>query len=814
MSVIAKAGQDVAAVDTITVTIDGIEVAVPKGTLAIRAAELIGIAIPRFCDHPLLDPVGACRQCMVEVPDAGNGRGFPKPQASCTLEVANGMKILTQHTSPVAAKAQTGMLEFLLINHPLDCPVCDKGGECPLQNQALSNGNGESRYQGVKRTYPKPVPISAQILLDRERCVLCARCTRFSQQISGDPLIELVERGALQQVGKYADDPYDSYFSGNVVQICPVGALTSTSYRFNSRPFDLVSTEVTCEHCAAGCQLRSDHRHGVVRRRLAGIAPEVNEEWNCDKGRFAFVSARGDDRLTTPLVRRDGELKPASWAEAIDAAVTGLKAAGPRAGVLTGGRLTIEDAYGYAKFARTVLGTNNIDFRSRPIGADEAAFLADRVAGRGLAEAVTYADLETAGTVVLVGLEAEEEAPLIFLRLRKAVRKKGLVVKTIAARLSNGSIKLNAELIATVPGQEASALRALDLPAGAVILVGERAALADGALAAAAEVADAAGARLAWVPRRAGDRGAVEAGCLPNLLPGGRPVADAAARVDVAGAWEIASLPDTEGLDAPGILAAAASGELDALVVAGLEPVDFADAAAVRDGLDKVGFLVSLENRASEVTERADVVFPVALIEERSGTFWNWEHRPGRVNQVVRGTGAPMTDLRVLAALADGLGTPLAVRTTAQAAAELAELGSYERPAAAKAKAKKSAAKASAAKAKAASAVVDGEVSVKLSTWRQLIDGGRGQDGEPALAATAKPTVARISPALAQRLGATDGRLVTVSAAAGWYTMPVAISDDMVDEAVWLPTNSPGTGLGELAVVFGDDVTLSLGGEE
>ncbi|HBX80457.1 MAG TPA: NADH-quinone oxidoreductase subunit G, partial [Propionibacteriaceae bacterium] len=259
MSVQTKPG-DVVPSNEVTLFIDGIQVSVPKGTMAIRAAEKLGIAIPRFCDHPLLDPQGACRECMVEVPDAGNGRGFPKPQTSCTLEVAPNMQIKTQNTSPVAAKAQSGILEFLLINHPLDCPICDKGGECPLQNQAMSNGRGETRYEGVKRTFPKPVSISAQILLDRERCVLCARCTRFSEQISGDPFIALVERGALQQVGMYADQPYDSYFSGNVIQICPVGALTSTDYRFVSRPFDLVSTPVTCEHCAAGCQLRTDHR--------------------------------------------------------------------------------------------------------------------------------------------------------------------------------------------------------------------------------------------------------------------------------------------------------------------------------------------------------------------------------------------------------------------------------------------------------------------------------------------------------------------------------------------------------------------------
>ncbi|PIE98585.1 MAG: NADH-quinone oxidoreductase subunit G, partial [Propionibacterium sp.] len=386
----------------VTVTIDGIEVSVRKGTLLIRAAEKIGINIPRFCDHPLLDPVGACRQCMVEIPDMGNGRGAPKPQASCTIQVADGMKVNTQRTSEVAERAQKGMLELLLINHPLDCPICDKGGECPLQNQAISNGPTESRYGGFKRTFPKPVSVSANILLDRERCVLCARCTRFSEQISGDPFIALVERGALQQVGYYEDHPYNSYFSGNVVQICPVGALTSASYRFQSRPFDLVSVTTTCEHCAGGCQLRVDSRHNVVRRRLAGDDPAVNEEWNCDKGRFAFLSGRGDDRITTPMVRRGAKLEPASWPEAIDIAVNGLKAAGSSAGILTGGRLTLEAAYGYSKFARTVLGTNNIDFRSRPASDEEAAFLGAHVAGVRFEDAISYADLEQAKHVVLV----------------------------------------------------------------------------------------------------------------------------------------------------------------------------------------------------------------------------------------------------------------------------------------------------------------------------------------------------------------------------------------------------------------------------
>ena len=277
----AVPGSDVeVSLDLITVTVDGVEMRVPKGTLVIRAAEEIGIAIPRCCDHPLLAPAGACRQCLVDVATPGPGgalRPMPKPQASCTLEVSPGMAVHTQYTSPVAEKAQRGVMELLLINHPLDCPVCDKGGECPLQNQAMSAGRPESRFDGTKRTFEKPINVSAQILLDRERCVSCARCTRFADQIAGDPLIELLERGAKQQVGISEESPFDSYFSGNTVQICPVGALTGSAYRFRSRPFDLVSTPSVCEHCASGCELRTDVRRGTVMRRLASDAPEVNE---------------------------------------------------------------------------------------------------------------------------------------------------------------------------------------------------------------------------------------------------------------------------------------------------------------------------------------------------------------------------------------------------------------------------------------------------------------------------------------------------------------------------------------------------------
>ncbi len=784
--------------DLVSLTIDGLEVSVPKGTLVIRAAEQLGIAIPRFCDHPLLDPVGACRQCMVEIPDAGNGRGFPKPQASCTIECSPGMKVNTQLTSTMARRAQEGMLELLLVNHPLDCPICDKGGECPLQNQALANGRGESRFGGAKRTFPKPVNVSAQILLDRERCVLCARCTRFSEQISGDPFLTLVERGALQQVGIYERHPYDSYFSGNVVQICPVGALTSADYRFQSRPFDLQSTETTCEHCASGCELRADHRHFQVKRRLAGNLPEVNEEWNCDKGRFAFLSGRQADRLTVPLVRRGDVLEPASWAEAIDAATAGLAAAGTRVGVLTGGRLLQESAYAFSRFARSVLGTNNVDCRARTISAEETAFLGARVAGRTLEESVTYADLEHASSVLLVSFEPEDESPIVFLRLRKAVRRHHVRVLTVGSHLSRGSRGLQATLIPALPGEEPLALEDLAadvLGADSIILVGERAAGVPGTLSAVTALANRSGARIAWIPRRAGEMGAIDAGCLPTLLPGGRPVADATARVDAASVWGDQPVPTTPGLDTDGMLVAAATGDLDALVVAGVQLGDLDDPRLARQALETVGFVVSFEQRLSEAAERADVVFPAPLVEEQVGTFVDWEHRVRPVARVNDRPGlAPMTETRILAALSDALGKDLGVRTTGQALAEYAEFGEWT------------------SERVADPTVSPGEATpdrLRLDTWRELLGRSAALDGATHLQQTARPGVVKTSARTAADSGLTAGCLVRVQAGEYSVVAPLEIVDDMVDGACWLPASSAQLGVTLPASRAGAAVTLT-----
>ncbi|MCV7347812.1 NADH-quinone oxidoreductase subunit G [Mycolicibacterium rhodesiae] len=773
-------------VEMVSLVIDDVEVAVPKGTLVIRAAELMGVQIPRFCDHPLLDPVGACRQCLVEV------EGQRKPMASCTTTVSDGMVVRTQFTSEAADRAQHGVMELLLINHPLDCPVCDKGGECPLQNQAMSNGRVETRFDDIKRTFPKPINLSSQVLLDRERCVLCARCTRFSEQIAGDPFISLLERGALQQVGIGPGEPFDSYFSGNTVQICPVGALTGTAYRFRARPFDLVSSPSVCEHCASGCAQRTDHRRGVVLRRLAGDDPEVNEEWNCDKGRWAFTYSRVGDRITTPLVRdENGALRPASWSEAIAVAAAGLRSG--RAGVLVGGRATVEDAYAYSKFARIALDTNDIDFRSRPHSTEEQDFLAAHVAGR---RDVSYADLETAPVVVLAGFEPEDESPIVFLRLRKAVRKHGLRVVSVAPMVSRGSEKLAARVVLTAPGLEAPALDALadELPAGAIILVGERLATSAGALSAAARLAERTGARLAWIPRRAGDRGAVEAGCLPNLLPGARPATNEVARQQLASAWHVDALPSEQGRDATEILTAAAGGELDALLVGGVDAIDLPDPPAALAAIESAGFVVSLELRESAITALADVVFPVSPVAEKAGSFLNWENRIRPFEPALASNAFP--DLRVLQILADELGVDLGFRTVEDARAELIALGRWdgERP-------------ATPSVAPKEPPPLESDEAV-LAGWRLLLDDGRLQNGEPYLAGTARPSVVRLSAATAAGIGAVDGDVVTVSTGRGDIALPLAVTE-MADGVVWLPLNSPGSAVYQrLGVIPGTVVRI------
>ena len=812
----------------VRLTIDGVEVIAPKGELLIRTAERLGTVIPRFCDHPLLDPAGACRQCLVEV-EMG-GRPMPKPQASCTITVADGMVVKTQVTSPVADKAQQGVMELLLINHPLDCPICDKGGECPLQNQALAHGRADSRFVEAKRTFPKPIPVSTQVLLDRERCVLCQRCTRFSEQIAGDAFIELLERGAHQQIGIAENKPFQSYFSGNTIQICPVGALTSAAYRFRSRPFDLVSTPSVCEHCSSGCAERTDFRRGKVMRKLAGDDPEVNEEWICDKGRFGFRYVTAGDRITRPLVRdaQTGELAPASWTDALRVAAEGLVKArdGKGVGVLTGGRLTVEDAYSYAKFARVALKTNDIDFRARPHSAEELDFLASRVVGTTPADGVTFGAIEAAPAVLCVAFEPEEEAPIVFLRLRKAARKNRTrifhigqwtspaVEKTIRPfSVDKGTI---GTLLACAPGGETAAVEGLVTHApdvaeglskpGAVILVGERAAQIPGLLTELVKLAEVTGAKLAWIPRRAGERAALDTGAAPTLLPGGRLVTDAAARTEIERAWGLAegTLPWLPGRDTSGILDAAAKGMLEGLLVGGVEVDDLPDPALAEDALKKT-FVVSLELRASAVTEFADVVLPVAPAVEKSGTFLNWEGRRRDFGATLENVGS-LPDCRVLDTLGVEMDVDLFTQTPKAAAGDLAKLPTVLRKAALPVEI-------------AAPVPTLGDDQAVLATWRQLLDNGSLQTDEPHLAGTQRPAVVRLNVETAARFGVNG--TATVKTEHGSVTLPVEHAD-LPDGVVWLPTNSGASkirrvlraGHGDVVTVTAENLlTGSTGGE-
>ena len=786
--------------DLVTLTIDGVRVSVPKDTLVIRAAEQVGVQIPRFCDHPLLAPVGACRQCLVDMPDAGNGRGFPKPQASCTITVAEGMVVNTQATSPVADKAQQGIMEFLLINHPLDCPVCDKGGECPLQNQAMSNGRGESRFrEGVKRTYPKPINISAQVLLDRERCVLCARCTRFSEQIAGDPFIALIERGALQQVGIYEKEPFESYFSGNTIQICPVGALTSAEYRFRSRPFDLVSTPSVAEHDACGSAIRVDHRRGKVMRRLAGNDPEVNEEWITDKDRFAFTYADQPDRLTYPQVRdEDGSLRPASWPEAFAVAARGLRAAGAAA-VLTGGRVTAEDAYAYSKFARVALGTNDIDFRARPLSPEETDFLAAEVV---LRSEVTYADLEAATTVVLAGLEPEDEAGAIFLRLRKAALHHRTRVVSIAPYASRGLRKMNGQLVATAPGDEAAALEQMvshadfGLDATGVILVGERLATSPGALTRgrAARPHHRRPARLGAPPgRRPGRaRDRLPAHAAAGRPPGGRPDRPRGRR-DRLGRRRPPGCDRTRRRRHRG---GAAVRRARRPGHRGRGPRRH-DRPGRHPRRDRRGLV---RGGAGAARDRGDP-------RGRRGVPGGPGRRQGRH---LRHLGGPPPRVRrgprqpeVAAGPADprrhrrGAGPPARLPHGHRGRAQMQELGPWDGD--------------RATAADAPRAVQPGETpagALRLATWKQMIDNGSMLDGDRAMHATARKPVARVSPATYAALheSVRDGAVLVGDR--GEMSMPVVPTEGMVDDVVWVPANSVRSGvLADLASP-GSTVTL------
>ncbi|MGH2641729.1 MAG: NADH-quinone oxidoreductase subunit G [Actinomycetota bacterium] len=764
--------------DPITLAIDGKEVTVPAGTLIIRAAEQLGIEIPRFCDHPLLKPAGACRQCYVRI------EGQPKLATSCTMPVAAGMSVKTQASDDEVADAQRANLEFLLLNHPLDCPICDRGGECPLQDQALAYGPGDSRFREAKRVFKKPIPLSPLVALDRERCVLCARCTRFCDEISGDRFLELYARGAGERVAIAAGEDFRSPFSGNTVQICPVGALTSVPYRFAARPFDLTYGDSVCPHCSAGCNLRVDLRRGEVVRHLARDQYEVNDAWLCDKGRYAFRSPDSPERVTTPLIRDHG-LEPASYGEVLTKVAGWVD--GASVGVLTGGRLMDEDYYALSKLARTVLKTNDLDHR-RDHGA---GFVEGAIAGGGMP--VTYRDVEEAKVILVAGLDAEQEVPILHLRLRKAAARGARIVVLHPRRTRLWDV---AEHILCRPGDEAWLLEkeedrhrpeiteiatALREAADAgLVIAGPRLADHPQAVDRARTLASDTGTRFAYVTRRANDRGALVAGVHPGLLPNGRSYVDED-RAEVESVWGALDIPD-RGRDWRGILEAAANREIDVLFLIGVDPLrDYPDAALARRALENVPRKVVQSLELGSLARYADAFLPAAAFLEKEGHVTTWEGRGQRLQRVRDPLGMSRPDWEIFASLALACGGDLGFETLDELHEEMGRL------LAPRATHPLAVADTGAVPTR----VEDGELL--LFTYPLLVDEGRLSEGADELkAALADPPFLEIHPDDASKAGIEDGADVRLRTAAGQATLPARVTEHVSQGSVFVPFNQAG----------------------
>ncbi len=738
--------------DELTFTLDGREVTARPGELLIAAAERAGTYIPRFCYHPRMEPVGMCRMCLVDVEGPRGATLTP----ACFVPVTGDMVVDT--TNDRVKKAQDGVLEFLLANHPLDCPVCDKGGECPLQDQTLAYGPGESRFVEEKRHFEKPIAISDLVLLDRERCIQCARCTRFAEEVAGEAQIDFAGRGELVEVSTFPTEPFSSYFSGNTVQICPVGALTATPYRFTARPWDLDQVESTCTTCAVGCRVAVQSSQNRLTRLLGIDSDPVNHGWLCDKGRFTYESVNGDEvaagplpgaladeavdvvpatasqvvglgvtrgqflgearetgrfehgRLVEPMVRKEGELVPVSWGEALAAAAAGISAAkesggADAVGVVGGARLTNEAAYAWAKLAKGVIGTDSVDAQ---VGDGLPADLVLGLPRASIDEACTAAVL-----VTLAG-DLREELPVLFLRLREAVVGGATALVEIAptptALSAHATTVLrtrpgDAPLVARALTGDQGAAKALDAhpegsalgpgaleqarrllaahPGGAgIVIVAGRPSYAEAGEVTAEALRTLATAlpeaRFLPALRRGNVVGALDMGLAPGLLPG--RVTLEAGRSRFTAVW--GSVPEATGRSTAEILtsmaADAGAGEdgrppIRALVLLGADPLgDFPDHARAFEALASGHFVVAVTGHPSEsVDTHADVVLPCAVTHERPGTTTNIEGRVSRLGPKLTAPGFAWPDWMIAVELAGALGADLGARSVADLAEEL-----------------------------------------------------------------------------------------------------------------------------------------------
>jgi NADH-quinone oxidoreductase subunit G len=648
----------------IQLTIDGREIQALEGAMLVDAAKHGDVEIPYFCYEPKLgQPVGACRMCLVEI------EGIPKLQTSCSTPVKDGMVVVTQ--SERVRAAQNAVVEFLLVNHPLDCPVCDKGGECPLQDITFGWGLGRSRVVEPKRHFVKPLALSPLIAIDRERCILCYRCVRFSQEIAEDWQLIFTERGAHTFVGTHDGHPYVAPFSGNIIELCPVGALTSRPYRFRARPWDIEGAGGICTLCPAQCNVEFTVRDEKVMRVLAREHPEVDDGWLCDKGRFAYQAIHVDERITQPLVRDGGELRPVSWERALSTAA-GLARQHGHVAALVGGQATNEEAFLLQRLLRERLDSHDIDSAA---GGLRAPGLARALAAPDLQ--ATVPDLEFAHTVLVVGTEPLDDAPIFDLRIRKGVRRHGVKLAIASARPSaldpNATVSVRyapggadaflAALAAELAGTPTSELAKLLSEGGQDIVILHGGLSAEGltsllAIAEALGLAGRAGAGLLEVPAGANGRGIREAGAVPNLGPG------------------YADLPEgTAGRDAAEIAAATAAGDIHALYLLQLDPVrDLPDRATWEAAMHHASLVIAHASVLTEgLREHATVVFPAESSAEKEGTVVHPDGRLQRLRAAIAHPGEVRAGWSVIAEISRRCGLDQDVLTSPMAFRQLTE---------------------------------------------------------------------------------------------------------------------------------------------
>jgi NADH-quinone oxidoreductase subunit G len=656
----------------ITLVVDGVEVAAPEGAMLVDAAKQGDVEIPVFCYEPKLgDPVGACRMCLVEI------EGIPKLQTACSTPVRDGMVVYTR--TDRVKDAQEAVVEFLLVNHPLDCPVCDKGGECPLQDIAMGWGPGKSRFVDPKRHFQKPIPLSPLVKIDRERCILCYRCVRFSQEVSEDEQLQLLERGDRTFVGTFDNRPYVAPFHGNIVELCPVGALTSQAYRFRARPWDIEDAGSICTLCPSQCNVLFTVRDERVVRVMGRDNPDVDDGWLCDKGRFGYQMISSQERITAPMVRRGGELREASWSEAIAASAEGLRAAHGHVAALVGGRTSNEEGYLVQRIVRKALGSRHVDSRAGG-KVDRSAWL--ELARPELGAAMS--DLDRADAVLVVDADPMHSMPILDLRIRKAVRRTGARLAVASARptaLDGGA----ADVVRYAPGdgpafladlagaleerapspapryrEDAERLRSVLGDAAKVVVVwGDG--LADGgggvdhllAVAGALGLARSDGSGLLEVPRETNARGLREVGCLPNAGPGYTEVRD--------------------GSDAAGIRRGLESDAIEAAILVNADPIrDYPDSAEWQRALDVTDFVVAFSMFEDASTSRADVVFPAESHAEKDGTVTHPDGRLQRLRPGIPHPGSVRMGWEVLVELSAALGDELGLDTGPMVLAQIA----------------------------------------------------------------------------------------------------------------------------------------------